>query len=219
VYPFAKTFRAFFKARLVGLMLACALLAIVMMGGLVAGLVWMSARLVTPHLGWLDRLVPWGVGVLAGIGGWFMLPSLTVLVSSLFQEAAIRRVERVYYPDIRPRKDLKFWPELWHDVRFTVRAVLLNLMVLPLYPLGIGFVVSVLLNSYLLGREFFETAAGYHIGKANARVLGWQHRKAVYGGGLVITVVSLLPVLNLFVPLFAIVWMVHVYHGICQSSE
>ena len=217
MYPFVKTLGSFFKARLIGLVLACAMLALIAAGGLVAGLAWLAGRLVSLEVAWLDRLLPWGVGVLAGVGGWFLLPSLTVLVAGLFQEAAIRRVERVYYPGAGPGEKLKFWPEFWHDVRFTVGAVLLNLVVLPLYVFGIGLVISILLNSYLLGREFFETAAGYHIGKAKARVLGWRHRRAVYGGGLIITLITLLPVLNLFVPLFAVVWMVHVYHRIRQT--
>jgi CysZ protein len=75
-------------------------------------------------------------------------------------------------------------------------------------------VISVLLNSYLLGREFFESAAGYHIGKAEAKKFRQQHRKIVYGGGFAITIMTLLPVLNMFVPLLAIVWMVHVYHAV-----
>jgi uncharacterized protein involved in cysteine biosynthesis len=45
-------------------------------------------------------------------------------------------------------------------------------------------------------------------------VLGTQHKKAMYGGGFVITVMAIVPFLNLFVPILAIVWMVHVYHHI-----
>jgi hypothetical protein len=36
----------------------------------------------------------------------------------------------------------------------------------------------------------------------------------MYGGGFVITVMAIVPVLNFFVPILAIVWMVHVYHRI-----
>jgi CysZ protein len=156
----------------------------------------------------------WVVGVLTGIGGWFMLPALTVLISSLFQETAIQRVERVYYPDVVHREVLKFWPEFRHDLKFTGWAMCLNILLLPLYMFGIGFAASILLNSYLLGREFFESAAGYYLGKTNAMVLGTQHKKAMYGGGFVITVMAIVPFLNLFVPILAIVWMVHVYHHI-----
>ena len=214
MYPLVKTFVSIKKANLLGLMFACALLAVIIVVGAVGSVTWLTDRFVTIERGWLDTLLNWTVGVLTGIGGWFMLPVLTVLISSLFQETAIQRVERVYYPDASDRQVLKFWPEFRHDLKFTGWAVCLNILVLPLYVFGIGFAVSILLNSYLLGREFFESAAGYHLGKTNARTLGLRHRKAMYGGGFVITVMAIVPFLNLFVPILAIVWMVHVYHRI-----
>jgi CysZ protein len=97
-------------------------------------------------------------------------------------------------------------------LRALVKALSLNLLVLPLYLLGIGFFVSIALNTYLLGHEFFESVAGHHYGKPKARRLSKQHPRRVYLGGLVITLVSLTPVLNLFVPVIAVVWMVHVFH-------
>lgn len=216
MYPFTKTVTSFIKANLLGIMLVCAVLAVILVIGVVITITWITAHFIDLDTGWLDTLLTGIVGLLTGIGGWFMLPSLTVLIAGLFQEITIQRVDRIYYPNAVRHEDLKFWPEIWHDIRFTAWAVLLNLLVLPLYLLGIGFVVSILLNSYLLGREFFESVAGYHIGKTKAKELGRQHRKTMYGGGFIITIMTLLPVLNLFVPLFAVVWMVHVYHAICE---
>jgi CysZ protein len=214
MYPLIKTFISIKKANLLGLMLACSLLAAIIVIGAVGSITWITDRFVTIERGWLHTLFNWVVGVITGIGGWFMLPALTVLISSLFQETAIQRVERVYYPDVAHREVLKFWPEFRHDLKFTGWAMCLNILLLPLYMFGIGFAASILLNSYLLGREFFESAAGYYLGKTNARALGAQHKKAMYGGGFVITVMAIVPFLNLFVPILAIVWMVHVYHHI-----
>jgi CysZ protein len=214
MYPLIKTFVSVKKANLLSLMIMCALLAVVVVLGAVGGATWITSRFVVIERGWLDTLFNWTVGVITGIGGWFMLPVLTVLISSLFIDTAIERVERVYYPDATRSQVLAFWPEFLHDLKFTGWAVCLNMLILPLYLFGIGFAASILLNSYLLGREFFESAAGYHLGKASARALGLRHKKAVYGGGFVITVTAIVPFLNLFVPILAIVWMVHVYHSI-----
>jgi CysZ protein len=214
MYPLTKTFASIQKAGLRGIMFACAMLAAIMIIGAIGGITWMADRFITIQRGWLDGLSNWGVGIVTGIGGWFVLPVLTVLISSFFQETVIQRVERVYYPDAPDRGSLAFWPEFRHDLKFTMWAVCLNMLILPLYFLSIGFAASILLNSYLLGREFFETAAGYHIGKAAARTLALRHRKAVYGGGLMITIMAIVPVLNIFVPILATVWMVHVYHYI-----
>jgi CysZ protein len=217
--PLFKTLASIKKADLWGLMLGCALLALVVAAGAVAGVTWITDRLVTLERGWLDSLVNWTVGVLTGVGGWFMLPALTVGIAGFFQETAIERVERAFYPQARGPRVLKFWPELWHVMKFTGWAVLLNVCLLPLYLIGVGFAASIALNSYLLGREFFETAAGRHLGKAGARALGRGHRKAVYGGGLAITVMAVVPLLNLFVPIVATVWMVHVFHGLDRTGR
>ena len=111
-----------------------------------------------------------------------------------------------------------FWPDVVHDIRFTLKAVGLNLLILPFYLIGIGFVLSVLLNSYLLGREFFESAAGYHLGKPQAREIGRGHRMRIYSSGLVLTLLTLIPLVNLFVPIIAVVWMVHVFHGLPEDA-
>lgn len=209
-----KTLRTITRGRLLALMLLCALLALLVIVGLVLALTWFAAHMVSFEQGWLDTLVNWVVGVVSGVGGWFMLPALVVLISGAFQEMAIARVERLEYSaEISPRVP-RFWPDIVHDIRFTVKAILLNILVVPFYFIGIGFLLTILLNSYLLGREFFESAAGYHLGKAKARELGRRNRKFVYGSGLIITTFSLVPVINLFVPIIAIVWMVHGYHSL-----
>lgn len=200
-------------------MLVCAALAVAVVFAAVGSVTWLTAHLVNIEKGWLDTLVNWIVVGVTGIGGWFMLPALIVLIAGIFQENTIHRVERSYYPDATRTEEPRLWPDLIHDIRFTLLALFLNMLVLPFYVFGIGFILSVALNSYLLGREFFESAAGYHIGKPEAKKLIGKNRGAVYGGGFVIALITLVPVLNFFVPIFAIVWMVHVYHGIRKSTN
>lgn len=213
MFPLVVTLRALTKADILSLMVACASLALVVVVGLVLTITWGAAEVVTFKTGWLDATFTWLVGILTGVGGWFMLPALTVLIGGIFQEKVIDRVERRYYPHFLSDEEIKFWPDLLYDLKFTLKALFLNLLVLPLYLLGIGFFVSIALNTYLLGHEFFESVAGHHYGKPKARQLSKQHPRRVYLGGLVITLVSLTPVLNLFVPVIAVVWMVHVFHS------
>lgn len=214
MHPFAKTIESVKRAGLTGLMLACAGLAVAVVVVLVALVTSVTAHLVDLETAWLDSLVHWAVGAITGVAGWFMLPALVVLIAGMFQERTIDRVERAYYPEGARSQPPRFWPDLRHDVRFTLWALSLNILVLPLYLLGVGFLVSIGLNSYLLGREFFESAAGYHLGKPGAKALGERYRPTVYAGGLVITLMTLTPVLNLLVPILATVWMVHTYHGL-----
>ncbi|MHB8788671.1 MAG: EI24 domain-containing protein [Desulfobulbaceae bacterium] len=209
-----KTLHSLGHRGMVGLMFLCAVLAVLVVLALWSGLTWLTANLVTLERSWLDTAINWLVGIVLGIGGWFMLPVLVILISAAFQEITISKVEQADYPDMVRAGEPHLWTDLRHDIRFTLKALLLNLLVVPFYFIGIGFLLSILLNSYLLGREFFENAAGYHLGKPGARELGRRHKKQVYGSGLLITLLTLLPVANLFAPIIAMVWMVHVHHAI-----
>ncbi len=214
MFPFLKTLRSLLKARLVGLMLACAVIAVFVVVLAVVAITWVSANLIQIEIGWLDALVSGIISIVSGISGWFMLPAIVVLIAGMFQEIAISRVEAQSYPQARREDKPKFWPDALHDIKFTLWALFLNILVLPFHLIVIGFFISVALNSYLTGREFFEMAAGYHLGKPHAHKLIRQNRRAVYGGGFVITMMTAVPLLNMFVPIVAVVWMVHVYHQI-----
>ena len=214
MFPLMKTLQSLKRAKLVGLIVLCAFCAFCLVVALVVLLTWLAAHFVNFETGWLNTLFNTGFGVAMGVGGWFMLPVFTVLIAGFFQETVIRRVEKVYYPESRANEAPDFMTELMHDIRFTCYALFLNVIVLPLYLIGIGYLISIVLNSYLLGREFLESVAGYHIGKAEAAKLGRKNRRARYTGGLIITIITLTPFVNLFAPIVGTVWMVHVYHNI-----
>ena len=218
MFPLMKTLRSLKRARLIGLIILCAVCAFCLVVALAVLLTWLAAHFVNFETGWLNTLFNSGFGVAMGIGGWFMLPVFTVLIAGFFQETVIRRVENVYYPEARANESPNLAAELIHDIKFTCYALFLNIIVLPLYLIGIGYVISIVLNSYLLGREFFESVAGYHIGKAEAGKIGKRNRRARYLGGLVITLITLTPLVNLFAPVIGTVWMVHVYHGIVMKG-
>ncbi len=214
MFPFIKTIRSILNARLLGLMLISAVTAVVVVLLAVVAITWISAHLIQIEIGWLDALVSGIISIISGISGWFMLPAIVVLIAGMFQEIAVSRVEAASYPDAQRIEKPKFWPDALHDIKFTLWAIFLNLLVLPFHLIVIGFFISIALNSYLTGREFFEMAAGYHLGKPQAHKLIQYNRRAVYGGGFVITMMTAVPVLNMFVPIVAVVWMVHVFHRI-----
>lgn len=214
MYPLIKTFKSLFHAKLFGVMLICAIVAFSLAAVIAVALTWLTADLVALGNKWFDALFTASVGLLTGIGGWFMLPSLIVLIAGFFQEAVIRQVEQNEYPHAAPPAEVSWWSELLHDLRFTALSLLLNLLILPFYLIGIGFLISVVLNSYLVGREFFESAAGYHLGKTQAKAVRRRHRIPVFIGGFILTLLTLTPGVNLLVPLFATIWMVHAYHAL-----
>ena len=77
--------------------------------------------------------------------------------------------------------------------------------------LGIGAVVMVVCDAYLLGREYFQMIAMRHLPAADARALRKANAARVFAAGLIPAGLALIPFVNLFVPLFATSYFVHIF--------
>ena len=213
MFPITKTVRSFSEAKIKRYIIYDILIAI-LIGGIFTYLsIYYSNKFANIETSWLNSIFSYFTGTMAIIISWFMLPILVPLIAGFFEEMVIKKVEDNCYPENKTR-DAKFWPDMIHDIKFTFLSLFLNILIIPFYFLGIGFIISILLNSFLLGTEFFEIAAGYTLGKKEASKLRKKNRFKVYTGGLIITLITLVPILNLTVPIIATVWMLHLYHNI-----
>lgn len=200
------------RAKLAKFIFLSVILALICIMLFVLAISSLTAIFVNIETTWLKALLVGTVSILGSVGGWFLLPSVVILISGIFQENIIDHVEKIYYPDRVRKSEPKFFAELPHDIKFALLSASINILILPLYLFGIGIFVAIAVNTYLLGREFFENVAGYHLGKKNAYKLGKQHPKSVYLNGFIFTLASITPFLNLVTPVVATVWMTHIYH-------
>ncbi len=217
-YPVYKTARSLTGRDLLFLTLASAFtgLIVVVFSAMALTLLW--SRVTHFSLPYADTVTNILMAGVFSVAGWFMLPTLVVFIVGLFQDTVVHRIEKKDYPDAMGSFENRIWRDLTHDLRFTLKALALNLIILPFYFFAVGPVLSMILNSYLLGREFFETAASYHMNKSEAWQLGKKNKKAVFFGGLLITVLTLIPIVNMIAPVFALSYMVHVFHALNNSG-
>jgi CysZ protein len=163
---------------------------------------------------WLD----WG-GVLASfIAACFLFPTMFVLVQSFFQEAVADRVEEKYYPHLPPADGAPFWTAIRRALKFFVVMLTLNLGAAPLYLgmmflMGSGAVVYAVLNGFLAGREYFEVVALRRLSGSEVDAARQARWGAVFWTGLAITLMGLVPGLNLLMPILGAAAMVHVAQG------
>ncbi|HWT30159.1 MAG TPA: EI24 domain-containing protein, partial [Propylenella sp.] len=98
-------------------------------------------------------------------------------------------------------------------------VLLVNAIALPLIlVVGFGFVVFMVANAYLLGREYFELAALRFHDQATVRRLRARHSARIFGAGLLIAAFLAVPVVNLLAPLFATAFMVHLHKRIAAAE-
>ena len=97
------------------------------------------------------------------------------------------------------------------SLQFAGLVLLVNLAALPLIFTGIGAAALVTINAYLLSREYFEMIAMRHLPVEDARRLRKQNAAAIFAAGFIPALLSLVPIVNLVVPLFATSYFVHIF--------
>jgi CysZ protein len=158
-------------------------------------------------LAWLLSIAA-GLGIV--VGSVLLMPAVTAIVGSFFADQIADEVEREHYPADPPGKALPLWLALWEGFKTALLAVAIYLCAAPLLIFaGFGAVIFFLATAYILGREYFELAAMRFGSPAEAKALRRRNAVAVYVGGLLITAVVSIPVVNLATPLFAMALMVH----------
>lgn len=169
--------------------------------------------------GWLDMILDWTAGLGTLILAWFLFPALLPLVASFFLEQIAGRIELREY-GIEDKPPLPVSQEVVAGAKFAGFSLLLNLIILPLYLIPVLIpVIYYGLNSYLLGREFFESVAGRHIGRKAANTLRREHRLLVLFSGLMIAFCATLPLAILIAPFIGVAITVHLVQALTRTEE
>lgn len=210
-----KAMRSVFAPGMLGLFIKSVLLTVVVLTLFVIGasgfFAWFFAN--NPWIAWVGGI---GSAMLA----WFLFPGIMPVIVNFFDDRIAGMIEQQDYATSRPAQNPPFWPEFWHDVRFSLKAIALNILALPLYLIPvINLFLFYALNGYLLGREFFMMVAKRHMTIQDANHLRKRHGQIVMAGGIMLTVLATVPILNLFAPFWGIALMTHIYHHLSRSKN
>ncbi|HEX2592510.1 MAG TPA: EI24 domain-containing protein [Rhizomicrobium sp.] len=174
-----------------------------------------------PTLGW--HWVNRALALLAPIMFVFLIFFLGAPVAALFASFYLDRVadavEARFYPKDGKAPGTPFLTALRAGARLAGLLVLVNLALLPFdtIPL-VGEGTALIINGWLLGREYFELAALRHLPQPAVDALRKSHRFGVFFAGLLISVLSIVPIANLFAPLYGSAFMVHLFKRYQERS-
>ena len=168
--------------------------------------------------GWID----WTIDLVAGLGFFvgliFLVPVASALVAGLFLDEMAAVVERDHYPGDPPGRDVPLLRSVGLSLRFVLVVLVGNLVALALLLVPVVNVVAFLLvNAYLLGREYFDLAALRFHTKPEVDRLRAASSARIYLAGLAIAGFVAVPILNLMTPLFATALMVHVHKRVTRK--
>ncbi|WP_300299705.1 EI24 domain-containing protein [Ferrovibrio sp.] len=185
--------------------------------GLLALALWFGLLLLPEtEQTWLD----WVVGFLSGLGFFvgtmLLFPAVMTAALGLFIDDIADAVEQKHYPQESRGQPVAFWPALWGSLRFLGIVLVVNILLLPVYGILLFFppllyVLSLAVNGYLVGREYFEAVAWRYLPRPEADRLRQRRRGDVWLCGVLIVLLLTIPIVNFLVPIVATAFMVHVY--------
>jgi CysZ protein len=181
---------------------------------------WLLARLIEfgnyPNLELIATVLA-SLGVFAALI--FLVPPVTSLIAGIFLDEVAGQVERTYYKQDPPGREMPILPSLWLSLRFFVVVVLVNLVALLLLLVpGVNIAAFLLGNGYLLGREYFSSAAMRFRSEADAAALRKRHGFTVFLAGIGIALFAAIPFVNLATPIVAAAFMVHLHKRISRTD-
>jgi uncharacterized protein involved in cysteine biosynthesis len=197
------------------LLVRCVLLAIATFVLLLIAVAALLAALDPTGLVWVDTGLAIAGSAAVLVLAWLLFPVTIAITLGFFADDVAEAVERRHYPDLPPPSGMGVSASVWAALRFGAVALLLNLLVLPLYLLpGANLLIYLALNGYLLGREYFETVAARRLPGATVTALRRRLRARLWPAGVVIAALLAVPVFNLVAPVVAIAFMVHLFEGL-----
>jgi uncharacterized protein involved in cysteine biosynthesis len=213
----AKSIPSFFTRVFLGNAFLCILVTLFSLIGFIASVAWLLVATSIFELPWMDTLFDWFAFGASTTVAWFLFPALLPLIASLFQNKLLNRLEERYYNLNYPENDNS---NIWQDIKFAFKAIGLNILILPTIFFPPAYViVYYAMNGYLLGTEFFRVVSNRRITREESNLLIDNHWITVYGTGALITLGVNIPVINLILPLVAVVLMLHVFYVLRAASS
>lgn len=161
-----------------------------------------------------------GIGVLLML--FFGFRVIAIPVIGFFADEIVATVERRHYPaQAAAAQKVSFAVSIRLGLMSAIRALLFNLLALPLYLLllvtAIGpLALFLLINALLLGRDLGEMVAVRHLGPGQMKQwLGENRTQRLMVGGAT-TALFMVPIANILAPILGAAMATHLFH---QSSS
>jgi CysZ protein len=210
-----KTIRSILTKELRGIITKCVLITLALVIFIISMSIYGLGNSTISDNSWIEGIIDWLSGIGIFIFAWCMIPVFTPLISGLFVDKVATHIENYEYHNKLPLQVNQLRHSIISDIKFTIKALLLNILILPIYFIPIVNIIAYyLLNSYLLGNEFFRMINSRYQTIAATNDSYKSNRHAVIKHGLLITIVANIPILNLITPIVASILMVHLCHNI-----
>ncbi len=216
-----KAIATLFDRDFAGTLLWTLVLTVILFVALLVGVEYGLGFLPASIPGWVRHSLEFAAPIFLLFMAFVLGAPVAAMVGSLFLDRIAAKVDARFYPNDPKAKGTPIATGLWESVKLVGFAVLLNAALLPVdvgVP-GLAEFATVLANGWLLGREFFELAALRHLSRRDSDALRRRHGGKIYLAGLLISVLTAIPALDLFAPFFGSALMAHLFKRIAHQEN
>jgi CysZ protein len=167
---------------------------------------------------WLNTIISIGAGLALFVAFFFLMSPVTAMFGGLYFDKVAALVEEAHYPGDPPGAPLPALGSLLIGFQFTVLALLVSLAALVSVLFGVGAIILIAANAYLISREYFEMAAMRHMPVRDAKALRRRNFLAVFASGFLPAILAAVPIVNITVPVFATSYFTHLFKAVRRSS-
>jgi CysZ protein len=168
-----------------------------------------------PTLGapWVNTFLDWVTPAFMLLLPFFLGAPVAAFFASLFLGQIVKKLEVRYYPADAKASRTPSGVTFFGGLRLAVLVVLVDVMLLPADAAvpGMGELATILANGFLLGRGYFELVARRHLSRTAASALHQRHWSGILAAGVIISVLTTVPIANLIAPLFGAAFMFHLF--------
>jgi CysZ protein len=128
-------------------------------------------------------------------------------------------VERRYYPGLPQPYPAPLSQQIWDGIALGIRVLVLQVLglVLAIFIPGVGALAGWAVTAWAVGRGLFVAVAMRRMDRRDAMALYDSCRLTVTILGALIAAASLVPGVNLMIPVLGTAAMVHVFHAPLRS--
>jgi CysZ protein len=210
-----------FDRNFVGIVLRSLLLTALLFVLLFAGVEYGLTHL--PPLGsiWVNRVLEVATPFLLILAIFFLGAPVAAIFGSLYLDRIAARVDAHFFPNDPKAPGTSLATGLGETLRLIVLTLLLNVALLPMdigVP-GLAELATILAKGWLLGREFFELAALRHLSRAGSDAMRARHSARIYAAGLLISILTAIPLIDLIAPFFGSALMAHLFKRLSHEER
>ncbi|HTP78209.1 MAG TPA: EI24 domain-containing protein [Rhizomicrobium sp.] len=205
----------------IGMVLWTLLLTAVLFALLFFGIEYGLAHL--PPLGsiWVNRFLELTAPFVLILAVFFLGAPVAAIVGSLYLDRIAARVDAHFYPDDPKAPGTPLATSVGEALRLILLSLVINVALLPVdvgVP-GLSEAATIIANGWLLGREFFELASLRYLSRQESDALRRRHAGRIFLAGLLISILSAIPFVDLIAPFFGSALMAHLFKRLSHEGS